>query len=98
MINCVKRDGVATIEIQGAFDFSCHKGFTEAIEKLKAEEVVRVDLSQTTYLDSSALGMLILLRDHVKVVNGSVVLFSPDETVNNALKMANFDRLFKIER
>ncbi|TDO98294.1 STAS domain-containing protein [Marinomonas balearica] len=98
MISCVKSDGVATIKIQGAFDFSCHKAFSDVYEKVKSERDIRVDFSETTYLDSSALGMLILLRDHAKIKNGSVVLISPDETVNDALKMANFDRLFKIER
>ena len=61
----VSADGnQVTIYIQGRFDFSSHQEFRAAYEKLpKTPTHFRVDLQGTSYLDSSALGMLLLLRD-----------------------------------
>lgn len=54
-----------TIFVDGRFDYSCHKLFKEAfVSANKAASVYEIDLSRVTYLDSSALGMLLLLRDH----------------------------------
>ncbi|MEC9085422.1 MAG: STAS domain-containing protein, partial [Pseudomonadota bacterium] len=52
-----------TICVEGRFDFSTHQSFRDAYEH--SEPTVShyvIDLSDTTYLDSSALGMLLLLR------------------------------------
>ena len=52
-----------TITIQGRFDFSAHQEFRAAYEKLASKpEAYVIDLGEATYLDSSALGMLLLLR------------------------------------
>ncbi|CAI3807682.1 hypothetical protein DBADOPDK_04665 [Pseudomonas sp. MM223] len=68
-----------TIKIKGRFDFGKHQEFRDAYERQpdRPDSVV-VDLKDTTYLDSSALGMLLLLRDHaggdesdVRVVHAS---------------------------
>lgn len=87
-----------TIYIQGRFDFSAHQEFRNAYEKLpKIPSQYRVDLQGTNYLDSSALGMLLLLRDfaggeqaHIQVLNAS-----PD--VKKILLISNFEQLFDIE-
>ena len=52
-----------TISIKGRFDFAKHQEFRESYEDKELSAVV-VDLKEATYLDSSALGMLLLLRDH----------------------------------
>jgi anti-anti-sigma regulatory factor len=46
-------------------------------------------------MDSSAMGMLLQLRDHSKRGNG-VSLTNPNEGVSEILRIANFDKLFKI--
>ena len=54
------------ISISGRFDFSNHKEFREAYRNTpagSANEFV-LDMSETDYVDSSALGMLLLLREH----------------------------------
>lgn len=59
-----------TIVIKGRFDFSSHQLFRDAYERFyKAPDTYIVDLKDTTYLDSSALGMLLLLRDHAGATN-----------------------------
>jgi anti-anti-sigma factor len=61
----------------------------------KGEKQFVVDLRDTEYMDSSAMGMLLQLRDHSKSGNG-VSLANPNEGVSEILRIANFDKLFKI--
>ena len=53
-----------TINIEGRFDFSSHQDFRKAYESQESKPSrYLVDMKETSYLDSSALGMLLLLRD-----------------------------------
>jgi anti-anti-sigma factor len=57
-------DRVVTITISGRFDFDLHQEFRQAFEHAEDEEASYViDLAQAEYMDSSALGMLLLLRE-----------------------------------
>ena len=81
-----------TIAISGRFDFNSHQEFREAVENVAKDCNCIVDLEATTYLDSSALGMLLLLRDggrQVRIVGCS-------EEVRRVLEIANFHRLFEV--
>ena len=52
-----------TIAVSGRFDFSAHKDFRRSYEDCEKDlKQFTVDLKEATYLDSSALGMLLLLR------------------------------------
>ena len=53
----------AVISIPERFDFSTHKWFTETYDKalVTSKEIV-LDFSRVTYIDSSALGMMVLLH------------------------------------
>jgi anti-anti-sigma factor len=53
-------------------------------------------MSKLDYLDSSALGMLMLLNERAKLVNKSISLFNPSGIVSQVLEVANFNRLFTI--
>ena len=86
------------ISIQGRFDFSAHQDFRNSYEALEqAPGKYRVDMNETTYLDSSALGMLLLLRDHAggNAAQIEIVNCSPD--VKKILTISNFEQLFSIQ-
>ncbi|WP_110947931.1 STAS domain-containing protein [Pseudomonas bohemica] len=86
-----------TIKIKGRFDFSKHQDFRDAYEKeTKAQRYV-VDLKETNYLDSSALGMLLLLRDHAGGERSDVRLENCNADVIKILAISNFSKLFRIE-
>ncbi len=55
-----------------------------------------VDLKDTTYLDSSALGMLLLLRDHAGGDSAQIRLLNCNPDVRKILAISNFEQLFKI--
>lgn len=87
-----------TIYIQGRFDFSSHQDFRNAYEKLpKTPAQYRVDLQGTTYLDSSALGMLLLLRDFAGGEQSSIQVVNCSPDVKKILLISNFEQLFDIE-
>jgi anti-anti-sigma factor len=86
------------IAIEGRFDFSTHQAFRDAYEK--DNEDVRhwvVDMSDATYLDSSALGMLLLLRDFAGGDQASIRIRNCNNDVRRILTISNFEQLFTIE-
>jgi HptB-dependent secretion and biofilm anti anti-sigma factor len=87
----------ATILVSGKFDFAVHREFRTRSEQALGEagvsEIV-VDLSQATYLDSAALGMLLLTKERGASVSKRIALRSVPGTVQDVLKVANFDKLF----
>lgn len=83
-----------TIKVDGRFDFSVHKDFRNAYKDHEGKMHFRVSLDATEYLDSSALGMLLLLKKHS---DNQVVLEKPSDEVKRVLTIANFDKVFSIE-
>lgn len=86
-----------TISIDGRFDFSAHQAFRGAYEKVSpVPDNICVDMSGTTYLDSSALGMLLLLRDHSGGDDSNIQLKGCNEDIRKILTISNFEQLFKV--
>ncbi len=86
-----------TIHIQGRFDFSAHQEFRDAYERASATpKRYVVDLKGATYLDSSALGMLLLLRDHAGGDHARISLVNCNPDVRKILSISNFEQLFQI--
>ena len=85
-----------TIAIKGRLDFGSHQSFRDSYERFyKVPETYVVDLKEATYLDSSALGMLLLLRDHAGD-DADVRVINSNSDVRKILAISNFDKLFDI--
>ena len=97
--SCASQSGnELTISIEGRFDFSAHQEFRDCYERAEAEPASYVvDLNRTTYLDSSALGMLLLLRDHAGGDNAEVRIVNCNRDVKKILTISNFEQLFSIQ-
>lgn len=95
----VSSDGrTVTIHIKGRFTFLMHREFRDAYHsRTGVNTQFVVDLSVTDYMDSSALGMLLLLREHAGGEKASVVISHPNPTITKILTIANFHKMFKIE-
>jgi anti-anti-sigma factor len=85
-----------TIFITGRFDFASHQDFREAYEPLKNIQRYVVDLRGANYLDSSALGMLLLLRDHAGGEHSVIELINCNSDVSKILHISNFTKLFQV--
>ncbi len=89
----------AVIKLNGRFDFNAHRDFRLASESVMTRADVRevqLDMAQVAYLDSSALGMLLMLRDKAKAGNKQLALTNCMRNVKQVLEIANFNKLFDI--
>lgn len=95
-------NGTATLTLAGRFDFNTHRDFKDGVSKLISDSInnkikqLVIDLSGVEYLDSSALGMLLLAKESSAKANIEVSLQGAKNTVKQILEIANFGKLFKI--
>ena len=87
----------ATMRINGRFDFSLHNDFRKAYKDVSINAgQYAVDLSGTEYLDSSALGMLLLLKEHADSQSSTVRLLGFSDEIKEILTIASFDKIFTL--
>jgi len=92
---------VKTLLLPSRFDFNYHTTFHKQTSELLNDDswqLLQLDFSDVQYLDSSALGMMVLLAKKVKAQPGR------KSTVKNAtgaaleiLNLANMHKLYDIE-
>ena len=88
---------VMTITMPSKFDFNIHYELRKAYEDKNTLKNFVVDLSKTSYMDSSALGMLLQLKEHVGEEEHSVKLVNTKPNIKEILHIANFDKLMLID-
>ncbi len=91
--------GSADLKLSGRFDFNAHREFRAAYEQVIADAAVRalnIDMGGVDYLDSSALGMLLMLRDKAGAANKALTLSNVRGAAKQVLDIANFGKLFRI--
>ena len=88
-----------TIRVTGRFDFNVHREFRHAYEEARKRSTnprFTVDLGEAEYMDSSALGMLLLLRENAGGDNANVSITRCRPTIRGILEIANFNKMFRI--
>lgn len=92
--------GTSTIRLSGRFDFTAHRDFRAAADASLNDDSINticIDLQQVDYLDSSALGMLLLLNERAKNKNKAITLKNCQGVVRQVLEVAHLDRVFTIQ-
>lgn len=99
LITRTSSDGkITTIDISGRFDFSVHQEFRQVYEQDPGGPTQYIiDLRQTEYMDSSALGMLLLLREHAGGERAHIKIMHCQPEVKKILTIANFHHLFCLD-
>lgn len=89
---------VLRISVPSRFDITVHKDFGEAY-KDKAASISKciIDMADAEYMDSSALGMLLMLKERIAGTNGAVEIVNCSDAIKRILAMAHFDRLFSVQ-
>lgn len=84
------------IRLPNRFDFSQHKIFTQQADVAlqSGARQLEIDFSQVQYLDSSALGMLVLLSKKASAQQVSIQLKGAQGTALDILMMANMQKIF----
>ena len=99
MFQEISSDGrVVQIYVEGRFDYKLSQQFRDAYRKVPDFYGItfQIDLSSASSIDSSALGMMLLLREYAADKGSSVIISSPSDQVDQLLKVANFEQLFII--
>lgn len=88
--------GCVTLKVSGDFSFSLNQVFQDALRKYpKGECRFAIDLSDVHELDSSALAMMLQLRDHGRE-GEAVRLVNPRPAILGLLREAKYAELFEL--
>lgn len=82
-----------TIKIIGKFQFPLASEFRRAYTDIDPVQDYALDLQDSDYLDSSALGMIIALWEFVERDKNRIKIINANEEVIQILESANFDQL-----
>ena len=95
----ISEDGsILTISITGRFDITAYQEFGQAYkDKLGSVSKTVIDMAEVEYIDSSALGMLLMLRERSGADSAQIDIVNCSPSVKNVFKTANFDKLFNIQ-
>jgi anti-anti-sigma factor len=89
----------AILSLRGRFDFTAHREFRQSYEGVFQQVGVKkldIDLGGVEYIDSSALGMLLLLKENSDHAQRSVTLTNCRGAVRRVLDIAHFTKLFAL--
>ncbi len=86
-----------TIQIQGRFDFSSLQVFRNVYEMahVKPQSYI-IDMKECDYIDSSALGMLLSLRDYAGGDDSKIKIMNCTNDVRKILLITKLDELFDV--
>jgi HptB-dependent secretion and biofilm anti anti-sigma factor len=87
-----------TLQLGERFDFSIHRDFHDAcLGSGRAARSYVVDIGEVTSMDSSALGMLLLLREHAGADRAEIRIVNAGTELRSTLRVAGFDKLFMLQ-
>jgi anti-anti-sigma factor len=91
-----KSGDTLTIHLPKTFNMATYHDFNDAYkDHIDTTASYILDFSMTDHLDSAALGLLLLLRQRVGQT-GRIQLVHLSDSVQNALEIAQFQKLFEI--
>ena len=89
-----------TIYLKGCFSFKALRELESAYQSLLNNpmiKIISINLAEVEHMDSSALGMLLELRNQTQAANMSLLLSSPSEISMQMFNVACFAKIFTIE-
>lgn len=92
-------NGAPIIHMSGRFTFTDYKLFREILSALREGEGRRrvLDLTALEFVDSAALGMLLIAREEAQQGGRAIVLRGAGGQVRRTLDTADMSTLFDIE-
>ena len=85
------------IAISGNFDFTVVQDFRKTYMDIDGNSTdVTVDMRETEYMDSSALGMLLNMKKHIGETPEGIKIINCRPQVKKILDISRFDKKFDI--
>ncbi len=93
------QDRTLLVTLSGQFTFGDSKVFRPVLDMLDKDNIASVvlNLAPLEFVDSAALGMLLLLRDETGKRKQQLILRGPQGQVRKIFDVARFNTLFSIE-
>ncbi len=86
------------IFIHGVFDYRCTQDFRRMYEDWEPKpEQIEVDMGKMEFVDSTGLGLLMMLRKHANL-NNDIILTNINPDILKILKVSQFDALFDLRQ
>ncbi len=87
-----------SIILNGRFTFSDNPKFRKILDDFKGGAVRNLvfDFSKVEFVDSAALGMLLIAKDEAEKGNIGLVLRGANGQVEKMFKVSKFDTIFKL--
>ncbi len=95
-VRAVRDDDKLIIHIKGDFDYKKRREFVKSYENAPTDTRFIVNLRDVDYMDSSGLGMLVMLREHAGGDTARVTLTNCKPNIKQLLKYSQFTDLFII--
>jgi anti-anti-sigma factor len=85
--------------LSGSFTFRDHDTFFEVVSMIKTgyEKHIVLNMSECEFLDSAALGMLVIAHDEAVAKKVNLVIKGAQGKVKDVLYAARFDTLYDFE-
>lgn len=97
IIEVSQQESILTISIPSRFDSHIIDEFRASYSELSIHDDLTyfIDLAQTEYIDSSALGMLLNFQHHVQAGDGIVCIKNCKPKLKHIFEMSSFTSKFK---
>ena len=90
-------DEKTVVYMDGRFDFGARKVFKDAVDRAAGEgSSVVLELEKVTFVDSSALGLLVICHQNFKTKKIPFFLVNPQTYVKQVLDLANIAKMIPI--
>lgn len=84
----------ATLKLEGSFTYTQRKLFQDTLKNLSTKNVehIVVDMAQVPFLDSAALGLLMITHRQLMADERKLSLAHPQATVRQIIELANLHK------
>ena len=93
-----QEDGVVILDLEGRFDFGARKVFKDAVERIQKEGCLHIilNMERVSFVDSSALGLLVIAHQNLKIKQAQLSLVNPQPYVRQVLDLANVPKMIQV--
>ncbi len=95
-INSIVSGDTTTLVVAGDFKFDLYGEFRAQLGSVEAKSKLVLDLGKVTSMDSSAMGMLLNMKQSLGRGDREIRIVNAPDNILKLLLMARFDRKFEI--
>ena len=95
-VQALELEQETVLVLRGEFDLTGVEAFEQAVASVTPRHALVLDLHELTFMDSSGLGALVLLRERARAGGWSLVLAAPQPAVATVLRISGLEQRLTI--